>query len=110
MRYLLGVHVFLNGGVAGRAEALEDKQDLVALDQLARLLDRFGRTIGVVIRDEVDLATVNPALSVHLVEIGGNRFPDQPVGRRRTAVGIDIADLDLGIACAGIVFLLGKRR
>ena len=54
-RDLLGVHVFLNGGVARRAEALEDKEDLVALDQLARLLDRFGRTIGVVIRDEAIL-------------------------------------------------------
>src|SRR5262249_50892582 len=87
----------------------EDKQDLVALDQPARLLDRFGRTISVVIRDEADLATVDAALSVHLVEISGDRFPDHPVGRRRTAVGIDIADLDLGVACAGIVFLLGKR-
>src|SRR6516165_4805817 len=88
LRVLLGVHVFLNGSVARRAEALEDKQDLVALDQPARLLDRFGRTIGVVIRDEADLATVDAALSVHLVEISGDRFPDHPVGRCRTAVGI----------------------
>ena len=110
LRHLLGVHVFLDRRIRRRAEALEDQQDLVALDQLARLLDRLGRAVAVVVGDEVDLAAVDAAFGVDLLEIGRDRLADQAVGRGRTAIGIDVADLDLGVAGAGIVFLLRERR
>ena len=93
-----------------RAERLEHQQHLVALHQLARLLDGLRRAEGVVIADEIDLAAVDAALGVDLLEIGRLRLADGAIGRRRTAIGHDIADLDLGIAGAGIVFLLGRRR
>ena len=110
LRHLLGIHVFLDRRIGRRAEALENQQHFVALDQLARLLDGFRRAVAVVIGDEIDLAAVDAALGVDLVEIGGDRLADQAVSRGRPAVGIDIADLDLGVACAGIVFLLRQRR
>ena len=110
LRHLLGVHVFQDRRVGRRAERLEDQQHLVALDQLARLLDGLRRAIGVVIGDEVDLAAVDAALVVDHPEIGGLRLADHAVGRRRAAIGHDVADLDFGIGGAGIVFLLRQGR
>ena len=61
---------FMDRRIGRRAERLEHQQDLVALDQLARLLDRLRRAVGVVIGDEIDLAAVDAALGIDLVEIG----------------------------------------
>jgi len=49
LRDLLGVEVFLHGGVRRRADDLEGQQHFVALDQLAHLLDRFRRAISIVV-------------------------------------------------------------
>jgi hypothetical protein len=43
------VHVFVDGGIARRAEIAQHEQDLVALDQFAGLLDGFWRTVAVVV-------------------------------------------------------------
>ena len=112
LRHFLGVHVFVDRRVGRRAEALEDQQHAVALDQLARLLDGFWRAIAVVIGDEIDHAAVDAAFGVDLLEVGRDRLADEPVGRSRPAVGIDIADLDLFVGYPGAVFLLrdGRRR
>src|SRR5207244_13188495 len=40
--------------------------------------------------------------------MGGLGASDDAVGGGRSAVGHDVADLDLGVGRAGIVFLLGK--
>ena len=82
LRHLLGVHVFLDRGVAGRAQRIEDQQHLVGLDQLARLLDGLRRAVAVVIGDEVDLAAVDAAFGVDLVEIGGLGLADRGIGGR----------------------------
>src|SRR5206468_966205 len=92
------------------AERLEDQEHLVALDQLARLLDRLRRTERVVIADEVDLAAIDAALDIVLVEIGRLRLADRAIGRRRAAIGHYVADLDFGVARTGIVFLLRAGR
>ena len=110
LRHFLGVHVFHDRRIGRRAERLEDQQDLVALHQLARLLDRLRRAVGVVIGDEIDLAAVDAALGVDHVEIGFFGLADHAIGRRRAAIGHDVADLDLGVAGAGIVFLLRAGR
>jgi hypothetical protein len=68
-----------------RSERLEQQQDLVALDQLARLLDGLRRAEGVVIADEGDLAAVDAAFGVDLVEIGGLGLADGAVSGRRPA-------------------------
>ena len=106
LRHLLGVHVLLDGSVGWRAERVEDQEHLIALDQLARLLDRFRRTVGVVIGDEVDLAAIDSAFGIDFAEVGRFGPADYPLRRRRPAVRHDVADLYLGIGCAGIVFLL----
>jgi hypothetical protein len=77
-----------------------------ALHQLARLLDRLGRAIGIVIGDEIDLAPVDAAFGVDHVEEGGLGLPEHAIGRGRPTIGHDVADPDLAIAGAGVVFLL----
>ena len=111
LRHLLGVHVFLDRGVVRGAEAVEDQQHFVVFDQPARLFDCLRRRVAVVVADERDLAAVDAALGVDLVEIGRERLADRAIGRSRPAVRHDVADPDLGIARAGIIFLLrGGRR
>ena len=109
LRHLLGVQVFLDRRVRWRAERIENEQNLVALDQLAGLLDGLRRAVGIVIADEIDLAAVDAALGVDLLEVGFLGLADHTVGGSGSAVGHDVADLDLGIGGAGIVFLLRER-
>src|SRR5581483_9717572 len=109
LRHLPCIHIFLDGTVRRRAERVEDQEDFVALDQLARLLHRFWRTVGIVIGNEVDLAAVDAAFGVDHAEVGRLGPANHAIGRRRPAVGHDVADLDLRVSNAGIVFLLGNR-
>ena len=106
LRHLLAVEVFLNRRVRRGAERIEDDQDFVAFDQLARLLDRLRRAVGVVIADEIDLAAVDAALGIDLLEVRVLGLCDHAICRRRSAVGHDIADLDFSVGGAGVVFLL----
>ena len=106
LRHLLGVHVFLDRRISRRAQRVHDEQHFVILDQLARLLHRLRRAVAVVIGDEGDLAAVDAALLVDHLEIGSLGLADGRVGRSRAAIRHDVADLDLGIGGAGIVFLL----
>src|SRR5213596_1141426 len=55
----------------------------------------FG-AVAVVERDEVDLAAVDPALVVDLLEVGGQGLADRAVRGGRAAVRVRVADLDLG--------------
>ena len=109
LRHLLGVHVFLDRGIGRGAERLVDQQHLVAFDELARLLDGLRRRVGVIIGNEGDLAAVDAALLVDHAEIGGFGPPDGAIGRSGPRVRHDVADLDLGVACAWVVFLLRER-
>ena len=109
LRHLLRVHVFVDRRIRRRAERIEDEQDFVALHELARLLDRLGRAIAVVIADEVDLAAVDAAGVVDHLEVGGLGLADHAVSGSGTAIRHDVADLDFGIGRAGIVFLLRER-
>jgi len=45
----------LDRRIGGRAERIEDEQDFVALDELARLLDGFRRAVAVIVSDELIL-------------------------------------------------------
>jgi len=68
LRHLLGIHVLLNCGIAGRAYRAKNQQDLVAFDQFSRLFDRLGWAIGVIVGDEVDLAPIDAAFRVDLLK------------------------------------------
>ncbi len=108
LRYLLGVHVPLNGSIVGRAKRIENQENFVALDQFARLLDCLWRTVGVVIGNESNLATVDTAFGVDLAEVGRLGLANNTPGRCRSTVRHDVADFNLGVSCAGIIFLLRK--
>ncbi len=110
VRDLLGIHVFHDRGIRRRAHGADDGDDLVVLDELARLLDRLGRLVAVVERDQLDLAPVHPALLVDHVVIGGLHPALGAVGRQRPTIGIGLADHDLGVGDTGIVCLLGLNR
>src|SRR6185437_14482928 len=107
LRHLLGVHVFLDRGIARRTQRIEDQQHLVGFDELACLLHGLRRAVAVVIGNEVDLAAVDAAFGIDLVEIGRFGFSNRRIGRRGPRIGHDVADLDLGIGRTWIVFFLG---
>jgi len=73
-----------------------------------RLFHRLGRAVAVVVGDEIDLAAVDAALGVDLLEVGVLGLADHAIGGRRSAIGHDVADLDFGVGGAGIVFLLSE--
>ena len=108
LRHLLGVQIFLDRGVGRRAEGVEDHQHLVALDELAHLFDGLRRAVGVVIRDELDLAAVDAAVLIDHLEVGFFGLADDAIGGGGTAVGHDVTDLDFGIGRTGVVLLLGE--
>jgi hypothetical protein len=78
VRHLLLVHVLLDRGVRRRAQRVEHQQHFFLLDQLARLLDRLGRVVAVVQRDEVDLAAVDAASALTLSKYAPIALPIAP--------------------------------
>src|SRR6266403_3846912 len=108
LRHLLCVQIFLDRRVRRRAKGIEDQQYFVALHQLAYLLYGLRRAVAVVIADEIDLAAVDAALGVDLLEVGLLGLADHAVSGGRAAIGHDVADLDFGVGRTGVVFLLGE--
>src|SRR5205807_5557404 len=91
LRHFLRIHVFLYGGIWRRAQRIEDEQHLIALDQLAGLFDRLRRAVAVVIADEIDLAAIDAALGIDLVEVVLFGLADHAIGGSGAAVGHDVA-------------------
>ena len=60
----------MHGVVGGGPERAEHQQHFVLLDEFSGLLDRLRRRVGVVEADELDLAAVDAAFGVDLLEIG----------------------------------------
>jgi hypothetical protein len=87
---------FLDGAVGRGPQRLEDERHLVLLDELADHLHGLGWAVAVVVGDVVDLAPIDPTVVVDLLEVGADGFADRAVGRGWTAVGVGVADLDLG--------------
>src|ERR1700678_1565292 len=100
LRDLVVVHVLPHRRATRRAEAIEQKGDLLLLDQTPRLLDSLGRAIAVVETNQIDLATVHSTLLVDHFEIGEVRLADHAVSRRWAAIGHRLPDLDLGVGDA----------
>jgi len=88
----------LRGKHRRRAHRANHREDLVLLDHLLRRQHRALRIVTAVFHDQLDLAAVDAAFGVDLVEIGRLRLADDAVGGRRSAVGHDAADLDFGVA------------
>src|SRR5207245_3933683 len=100
--------VLVDGGIGRRAERLEQRGDLVLLDQLAHHLDGFRWRVGIVVGDEVDLSAVDTTLVVHLLEVGRDRLADRAVRRGGATVGVRVPYLDLGRGYADHCLVAGR--
>src|SRR3954453_21740512 len=63
------VQIWADGERVLRADAAEDREDLVVLDELPRLADGLGRVVRVVDVAERDLAAPDPAVVVDVAEV-----------------------------------------
>ena len=104
LRHALRVEIFVHGGLRRGAERAEQRQHLFLLDQPPRRLDAFRRAVGVVHGEELDLAAVDAALFVQHLEIGFADPAEHAVERAGAAVRHGLAQLDLGVGRARIVF------
>ncbi len=96
----------MHGGLRRGAERAIERQHLLLLDQPARRLDAFRRAVGVVHGEEFDLAPVDAALLVQHLEIGFADAAEHAVERAGAGMRHGLAELDLGVAGARIVFLV----
>ena len=101
LRNFFAGEIFRDGQIARRAERREHKGDFVAFHQLAGLFDRLRRTVGIVERDQVDLASVDAAPVIDGADIGDQRLADCAQRRGRAAEWKHRADLDFGCGHAG---------
>ena len=107
LRDLVVVEILPDRKVGRGPERLEQKRDLLVLDEPADLFDGPRRAIAVVEAEKRDLPTVHAALIVDLLEVGGLRAADHAIGGSGTAVGHRLPDLDLG---AGDARRIGPGR
>jgi len=101
LRNVLGVEIFLNGNIGRGADRTEHREHVVLLHKLACLLDGFGRRIGIVQGQKVDLASVNAAFIVQHLKVGGLGARYRAVGRSGPAIGRGISKFDGGLGRAG---------
>ena len=101
------------------AEAVEDREDVVLLDELARLVDRLAWVVLVVLDEVGDLAVEDAAVGVDVTEVGGRALADSLVGGGDPGERDRPADHDLGrghpggartgAGCAGSERKRGKK-
>ena len=108
LRHALRVEIFVHGGLRRGAERAEQRQHFLLLDQPPRRLDAFRRAVGIVHGEELDLAAVDAALLVQHLEIGLADPAEHAIERAGAGMRHGLAELDLGIARARIVFLLRR--
>ena len=94
VRHLFRIQVGLDRRVGGSADSAHGKQNLVLLDQFAGHIQGFFGIVAVIIDDHVDLAAVDPALGIDLVEIGRNDLGLDGIGGGRTGYRRGGADAD----------------
>src|SRR5262249_43866709 len=80
LRDALAIEVCVNRRIGIRAERAKEKQYMLLIDQLARLLDCSWRAIPVIPRYELDPAPVHATFGIHLCEIGGLRASNGAIG------------------------------
>jgi hypothetical protein len=86
-----------------RAGGAVEREDAVFLEQLGQRLEGTRRNVTVVFGQDLDLAAVDPTRGVDLAgrDLGAERHAAADEGRG-SCHDVDVADLDLGIADAGI--------
>ena len=106
LRHLLLVHVLVDRRVRRRSQHTDGGQNFFFFGQLAGHLERAGRVVAVIERDELDHTAVDAAFGVDLLEIGIHRLADRTIGGCGTRVRVDIPDLDFFVGRASVVLLL----
>ena len=102
LRHLALVQVRLDRLVVRGADGVEDREDLVLLDELPRQLDGVHRVVGVVVEAVVDRPPVDAAVRVHVGEVRLRARPDRAERRRLARERDGAADHDLLRRDAGI--------
>ena len=101
VRHPVGLEEVEHAGVRRRAQAVEDREDLVLQHQLADHLLGVGRVVAVVHDLVGDLAAVHAAVGVDVVEVRlGGRRDLRVAGRGRAGQRHVRADQDLGVGHA----------
>jgi hypothetical protein len=77
-RYASRLQIFRGRRIAGRTELAEHERHLVAFDELAGMLDRLRRAVGIVIGDVVDRAPIDAATIVDVLDVGEDTPADEP--------------------------------
>ena len=95
LRDLQLVQVRADREVLLRTERVVDREDLVVLDEVAGLLDRLRRIVGVVVVLVLDAPAEDAAVVVDVLEVGVGPLRDRRVGGGRTAERRRPADQDL---------------
>src|SRR5437773_2092081 len=85
MRHFLRVDVLDRSADAGSTKRAEQEGHFVAFDQLPGLLHRLGRTVSIVIGDEVYLSAVDAAALVDRTDIGNQTLSGVAERRRGAA-------------------------
>ena len=104
------VQVLADGDVVLRPERVEDREDLVLLDELPRDLDRLRRVVGVVEDLVLDPALADAAGGVDEVEVRLRAARDRRVGGGRAGERRCPSDEDRRRRDAGIGGAAGERR
>src|SRR5205823_5589204 len=76
------------------AERVEDREDVLVLDEVARGADGLRRDVLVVDVLVVDLALVHAAARVHVLEVGVGALGDRAEALRDSGQGRGPADVD----------------
>src|SRR5512133_2749169 len=85
------------------ADAVEDREDLLVLDELPRLQNRLGRVVGVVEVEVADLPLPDPSVVVHVLEVricpaGDCGVRDLVAAQRHSRAEQDRVVRDAGVA------------
>ena len=104
-------HQLEHRDVVWRPEVQEHREDLVAVDQLVGCLHGLRHLVAVILDDVGDLAPVDAAFRVHLVEIGVRRGDRGDRARREDAREVmRPPQLDLRVGDAGRLRPGGTRQ
>jgi hypothetical protein len=79
---------------------------MIVLDQLTNELERFRRAVAIIPGQKRDLAPVDATAFVDSLEVGALNAAQYRIAGSWAAKGRVLPNLDLGVRCAGIMFLL----
>jgi hypothetical protein len=93
--HLHRVEVATDGEVVLGADRVEDREDLVLLDELPGLVDRARGVVAVIAVEVADLAAVDTAVRIDVLEVRVRAGADGPERGRGTAERDGASDQDL---------------